>query len=126
MRDPGLTHYAKQMRKRPSEAEERLWFALRARRLNGVKFRRQKVVGSYIVDFASRYPMLAIEVDGDTHADRESYDATRTSFLEGQGYQVIRFSNDEVVSNLEGVLERLRNAVTSPPPPTPSPEGEGA
>lgn len=79
------------MRTQATEPETRLWLALRAGRLASIKFRRQKVIGSYIVDFAAREPMLVIEVDGDTHGTRARYDAERTRFLEQSGYRVMRF-----------------------------------
>ena len=130
MRDPRLTNRAKEMRKEMPEPERQMWHQLRAERFKGIKFRRQKVIGKYIADFASNEPKLAVEIDGDTHAGREDYNAARTQYLEDQGYKVIRFSNIEVMDNMDGVLTRLSEVVaqlqTSPPPPTPSPKGEGA
>ena len=122
MRDARLTAHARSMRTQATEAETRLWLELRAKRFGGTKFRRQKVIGPYIVDFASREPMLVIEVDGDSHADQSGYDAERTRFLQDQGYDVIRFANNDVVGNLEGVLETI--AMRLAPLPTLSPEGE--
>jgi very-short-patch-repair endonuclease len=126
VRDARLTAYAKTMRKEPSEPEQRLWLALRAKRFENVKFRRQKVIGRYIADFAARDPMLVIELDGDTHAGQEGYDEARTHFLQEQGYRVIRFSNIDVMTNLEGVLLTIASAVATSPLPTLSPEGERA
>jgi very-short-patch-repair endonuclease len=126
MRDARLTAKAKEMRREPTEPELRLWLALRAKRFDGVKFRRQKVIGPYVVDFASRTPMLVVEVDGDTHAMRQEHDRARTAFLETQGYRVVRFSNLDVMSNLEGVLATLQRALCTAPLPTLSPEGERA
>lgn len=130
MRDPELTSRAKSMRKVMSEPETRIWLALRARRFSEIKFRRQKVIGPYIVDFAANAPKLVIEIDGASHAGVERYDAVRPLFLEEQGYSVNRFSNHDVMTNIDGVLERLGEVLShlkdSPPPPTPSPEGEGA
>jgi very-short-patch-repair endonuclease len=134
MRDPRLITHAKQMRREMTEPEIRIWLKLRAKRFAAVKYRKQKVVGRYIVDFSSNKPKLAIEIDGDTHAGRETYDVIRTQFLEEQGYRVIRFSNRDVMENLEGVLETLAAVViemTSPllPPlrgSLLSPEGERA
>jgi very-short-patch-repair endonuclease len=125
MRDPTLTQYARTNRQQPTEPENRMWLSLRAKRFEGVKFRRQKVVAPYIVDFASRDPMLVIEIDGDTHSGREARDERRTQFLETQGYRVIRFTNLDVMQNLEGVLTTVERAVR-PPLPTLSPEGERA
>lgn len=130
MRDPRLTNRAKEMRKVMPEPERRMWHQLRAARFQGIKFRRQKVVGKCIADFAANAPKLVVEIDGDTHARQENYDAERTQYLEDQGYTVIRFSNLEVMDNMDGVLTRLDEVVSGlrgcPPPPTPSPKGEGA
>ena len=130
MRDPILTERAKAMRKAMSEPETRMWLTLRAERFDSVKFRRQKVIGQYIADFAANQPKLVIEIDGDSHAHQEAYDAERSRFLEQQGYTVIRFTNSEVMTNMEGVLERLSEVIAqlraSPPLPTLSPEGERA
>ncbi|MDB5675893.1 MAG: endonuclease protein [Sphingomonas bacterium] len=124
MRDPELIKRAKVMRSEPTEPEIRMWLALRAKRFGGVKFRNQKVIGPYIVDFASRDPMLVVEIDGDTHADRQREDASRSRFLESQGYRVVRFTNLDVMENLEGVLTSLESVIATPPLPTLSPEGE--
>ncbi|WP_174275005.1 endonuclease domain-containing protein [Sphingomonas bacterium] len=126
MRDVELTLYAKAMRREPTEPEQRMWLALRAKRFEHVKFRRQKVIGRYIVDFAARDPMLVVEIDGDTHADREKQDAARTHFLERQGYRVMRFTNGDVMTNIDGVLTAIAALVRTPPLPTLSPEGERA
>ena len=124
VRDKKLIARVKSMRREPTEPEYRLWLQLRAERFQGAKFRRQKVIGPYIVDFASRGPMLVIEVDGDTHAGREMHDAVRTRYLETQGYRVIRVSNIDVMRNMDGVLQYLGEALA--PLPTLSPEGERA
>ncbi len=128
MRDQSLLKYAKQSRREMTEAETRMWLQLRAKRFQGIKFRKQKVIGNYIVDFASRDPMLVIEIDGDSHDQQQAYDTERTRYLEQQGYRVVRFNNSEVMKNLEGVLERLGEIVTgqASPLPTLSPEGERA
>ena len=128
MRNASSLKHARQMRKNMPKPEMRLWLELRAARFRGVKFRRQKVIGCYIADFSSNNPKLVIELDGDTHAGRESYDTQRTQFLEEQGYRVVRFMNTDVIQNIEGVLHRIGEMIDemSPPSPTPSPEGEGA
>jgi very-short-patch-repair endonuclease len=134
MRDPRLITHAKQMRREMTEPEIRIWLKLRAKRFCEVKFRKQKVVGNYIVDFCSNEPKLAIEIDGDAHAGRDEYDAIRSRFLEEQGYRVVRFSNRDVMTNLDGVLESLAaiiDEMTAPllPPlrgSLLSPEGERA
>jgi very-short-patch-repair endonuclease len=130
MRDPILTERAKAMRKAMSEPETRMWLALRAERFESTKFRRQKVIGDYIADFAANDPKLVIELDGDSHAGREEYDARRTRYLEAKGYAVIRFTNIDVMTNMDGVLMLLSDVIAelrnSSPLPTLSPEGERA
>ncbi|WP_225421618.1 endonuclease domain-containing protein [Sphingomonas parva] len=119
MRDQDLLERARRMRRDMPEPERRLWLALRARRFEQAKFRRQVVIGRYIADFACRQPtMLVIEVDGDTHAGSGDYDERRTSFLEDRGYRVIRFTNSEVMTNLDGVLFSIAEALGAPPLPT--------
>ena len=77
MRDRRLIEFARQMRREQTEPEIRLWFEFRAQRFNGIKFRRQKVIGRYIADFSSREPMIVVEVDSDTHGVQESYDLAK-------------------------------------------------
>ena len=117
---------AKAMPSEMTQPERELWIALRAHRFNGVKFNRQVVVGPFILDFAARARKLAIEVDGDTHVGNETRDERRTAWLEEQGYHVIRFSNADVMCNLEGVLLVIEEALRACPSPKPSPQrGEG-
>ena len=131
MRDQLLIQRAKQMRRQPTEPERLLWSALRARRLDPAKFRRQVVIGSYVVDFACRIPTkLIIEIDGDSHDFQPEYDAGRTEELEANGYRLLRFTNSDVMTNLGGVVASIAEALASPPLPvslrstTLSPEGE--
>jgi very-short-patch-repair endonuclease len=126
MRDPRLTEFAKGMRREMTEPERRLWYKLRAQRFEGIKFRRQNVVGRYIADFYSRQAMLIIEVDGDTHGYHQDYDRIRSLYFEGLGFRVIRFTNADVMSNMEGVLTMIGQCLNRPPLPTLSPEGERA
>ena len=128
MRDPRLTKYAKENRKQMSEAAIRMWLQLRAGRFDGIKFRREKVIGDYIADFSSNQPKLVIEIDGDTHDIDNEYDKIRTRQLESFGYRVVRYSNPDVMQNLEGVLMNLTAVIAEmrPPLPTLSPEGERA
>ena len=122
MREQALLHHAKTMRKQSSAPEQRLWQALRAGRLHGAKFRRQVVIGPYIADFACRIPcMLIIEIDGETHAEREAYDAARTRYLEARGYRVARFTNSQVMTNLGGVLLMIQQKLQTSPLPDPLP-----
>ena len=128
MRNAELTRHARSMRTEMTEPEARLWLQLRAERFQGIKFRRQKVIGTYIADFAANGPKLVVELDGDTHVASEVYDAARTKFLENKGYRVVRYSNLEVMQNLDGVLQHLASVIEEmqPPLPTLSPEGERA
>jgi very-short-patch-repair endonuclease len=105
---------ARDLRKRLTEPERRLWYRLRANRL-GVKFQKQAVLAPYIADFASRSERLVIELDGDTHGDSAAYDAARTRALEKRGYRVIRFTNADVMSNLDGVLRAILIALGRDP-----------
>ena len=123
MRDTELIKKAKAMRRDPTPFEQKLWLALRAKRFERAKFRRQMVIDRYIVDMACRLPRkLVIEADGDTHGASLDYDARRTEFLEAEGYRVLRFSNAEIGENFEGVLMTIQNAL--PLSPALSPEGE--
>ncbi|MBD3728923.1 MAG: endonuclease domain-containing protein [Sphingomonadales bacterium] len=99
------TERARLLRRNMTDAEQRIWQALRNRALAGLKFRRQVPVGPYIVDFQCRDRQLVVEIDGGQHDEME--DAERTAFLRAQGYRVIRFWNHEVLENLDGVLERI-------------------
>jgi very-short-patch-repair endonuclease len=116
------------MRRNLTGPERMLWHALRAGRFAGAKFRRQVVIGSYIADFACRSPaMVVIEADGDSHAGRERYDAARTAELEMRGYKVMRFTNEEVAANLDGVLMASGGALDGLPLSPPSPlKGRGS
>jgi very-short-patch-repair endonuclease len=117
---------ARELRAQMTDAERTLWRELRRRRL-GARFRRQVPFGPYIADFASFEHRLVIEVDGGQHADQEGYDAMRSDFLESQGYRVLRFWNNEVLGNIDGVLLEIARALVADPPPQPSPaRGEGA
>ena len=124
MRDPILLERARKMRREPTPFERKLWLALRAKRWNGAKFRRQMVIGSYIVDFSCRLPRkLVVEVDGDTHGLQQQYDEDRTADLISKGYEMLRFTNSDVGDNLDGVLLAIENALAAPLPSL-SPEGE--
>ncbi|WP_310467124.1 endonuclease domain-containing protein [Sphingomonas sp.] len=125
MRDQILLTRAKQMRTAQTPIEQRMWIALRAKRFAGAKFRRQVVIGRYIVDFACRLPrMVVVEVDGDMHGAQSAYDARRTVELERRRYRVLRFTNHEVGANFEGVMTTIANALGLPLSPALSPEGE--
>ncbi|MGN6388857.1 MAG: endonuclease domain-containing protein [Burkholderiaceae bacterium] len=108
------------MRKNQTDAEKRFWMAVRNRQVSQLKFRRQVALGKYIVDFVCFERGLIIELDGGQHADNVEYDCERTRWLEQQGFHVLRFWNNDVMSNLEGVLatvvERTGNPLTQPSP----------
>ena len=104
---PSTLATARALRKAQPSAEQKLWARLRAGQLAGLKFRRQHPIGRFIADFCCPAHRLVIEIDGDSHAERVTYDAARTAWLEGQGYRVIRFLNDDVHHRLEAVLEAI-------------------
>ncbi len=110
---------AKALRTNLTPAERKLWRILRAGRL-GVKFQKQVVLSPYIADFAARSERLVIEIDGDTHGEREAYDAARTAAFGRMGYRVIRFTNNDVMTNLNEVaLAILRELGRDPELPRP-------
>ncbi len=84
---------------------------LRDRQFTGYKFLRQKPIGQYIVDFYCSELQLAIEIDGETHADTTGYDRQRTEFPNGLGLTVIRYTNDEVLHNIEGIYQNLTRRI---------------
>jgi very-short-patch-repair endonuclease len=108
MRNQTLLERAKRMRREATPPERALWRYLKSDQLRSAKFRRQVVIGNYIADFACRTPvLLVVELDGDTHGAQEEYDAERTQFLESKGYRALRFSNRDVLQNIESVLETI-------------------
>jgi very-short-patch-repair endonuclease len=121
---------ARRLRKEATVPERVLWAELRQLKARGFHFRRQVAMGPYFADFACHKARLVIEVDGHLHGDEsaQAYDAERTAFLEGEGYGVLRFSNGEVVSNVEGVMVVVMDALegaSETPTPSPSPQGGG-
>jgi very-short-patch-repair endonuclease len=101
---------ARKMRQFSTDAERRMWSALRDRRLERFKFRRQHPIGEFIVDFTCTEHRVVIELDGGQHADN-TVDAPRTAWLEKQGWRVIRFWNNEVLDNTSGVIEAIVRAL---------------
>jgi len=102
-----MRKFARTLRKRSTEAEKLLWSKLRGRRFEGIKFKRRVPIGSYIVDFVALDLKLVIELDGGQHDLRAARDAERTRILEEWGYHVVRFWNNDVLGNIDGVLEAI-------------------
>ena len=109
----GVKARSLELRREMTLAEISLWNALRAGRLNGLKFRRQHPVGKFILDFYCSFCKLVVEVDGAVHEAQAEHDAERTLFLNQYGYHVIRFTNDEVLKDLPAVLEAIVQAASS-------------
>ena len=101
---------ARKLRKELTPAERKLWAYLRGNKL-GVNFRRQYAVGNYIADFCSPKAKLIIELDGSQHLEQQAYDTERTKYLEAQGYKVIRFWNNQIMNDLNGVILAITFAI---------------
>jgi very-short-patch-repair endonuclease len=99
-----LKQFAKNLRTNATDVELLLWQHLRSHRFFDVKFKRQQPIGGYIVDFICFKAKLIIELDGGQHMEQREYDEKRTGWLRSQGFEIIRFWNNEVIENLEGVL----------------------
>ncbi|MET3826111.1 crossover junction endodeoxyribonuclease RuvC [Sphingomonas sp. PvP055] len=122
------TAAAKSLRNEATLHEQLLWRQLKGRRLVGLKFTRQMLIAGYIVDFACREHTLAVELDGSQHSDAVAYDAARTSAIERAGYRVLRFRNNDLTSNMTGVLEMIADAALCgerAPTPYPLPQAGG-
>ena len=117
-----LQTFARNMRAAPTDAEAIIWRQLRAHRFDEHKFKRQQPIGKYIVDFVCFEAKLIVEVDGGQHNGSVS-DRSRDDWLGSQGFRVLRFWNNEVLQNLEGVLARILE-VLAPSPSFPLPRGE--
>jgi very-short-patch-repair endonuclease len=113
MAKPSLSSRPQELRHAETEAEQIIWSWLRTKKLNGVKFRRQEPIGKYIVDFVSFEKKLIIEIDGGQHSLEENRinDIVRTEWLQSQGFRLIRFWNNEVSSNLDGVITRIKESL---------------
>jgi very-short-patch-repair endonuclease len=124
-----LHRRAAEMRRNPTEPEKRLWRNLSNSQLGDHKFRRQSVIGCFIADFLCPQKALIVEVDGDTHD--EAKDRVRDDILAKRGFRVLRVTNDDVMSNMDGVLQHILITLNETPGrwnnphPNPSPEGEG-
>ncbi len=99
--------FARQLRKQQTKTEHIVWQHIRAKRLKGLKFKRQQPLGNYIVDFICFEASLIIEIDGGQHAENKEYDKQRDDWLQTQGYKVLRFWNNDVLTNFEGVYDSI-------------------
>ena len=115
---------ARHLRNNPTDAERALWQALSARKVAGARFNRQVRIKPYFCDLVARTPKLIVEIDGGQHAESAS-DLQRTRYLEAKGYRVIRFWNNDVLSNLEGVVAEIERVLAALPSPSPSRKREG-
>src|SRR4051794_22401855 len=98
--------FARSMRRKPTDAEQRLWRELRSRRLDSIKFRRQVPIGRYIADFACLEARLIVEIDGSQHADSK-YDAVRNADLNALGFRVLRLWNDDVLKDINSACDTV-------------------
>ena len=105
-----LYERARELRRNMTPAEKILWAKVRHNRLNGLQFRRQQIIDGYIVDFYCHAKALIVEVDGDIHDQQISYDAERDTYLTSRGFQILRFTNDEVKQNLTVALQKIVDA----------------
>ena len=107
-----LAEHARYMREHPTEAERIMWYVLSANKF-GVNFRRQHIIGEFVVDFACLAKSLVIEIDGGYHMNSEQHkeDEKRTEWLEKQGFTIIRFTNDEVLNNIDDVIRTIERYV---------------
>jgi adenine-specific DNA-methyltransferase len=118
---------ARALRANSTDAERRLWYYLRNRRLSGYRFRRQVPIGRFVADFVCIRARLIVEIDGGRHAESVIEDLERTLYLARGGFRVIRFWNDETLQRTEAVLESILEAlIQACPHPDPLPQaGEG-
>lgn len=113
------TDFSRKLRLEMTDAEKYLWRHLKSRQLHGLKFRRQHPLGNYILDFACIELKLAIEVDGGQHTEQQAYDDERTMWLKAQAWNVLRFWNNDVLQNIEGVLQVIETALLKHHAPSP-------
>jgi len=119
MRNKRTIQNARKLRTQMTDAEQHLWRRLRARQLHGHKFRRQHAVGPYITDFACLEAGLVIELDGGQHAEQQAKDDRRSSYLQQQGFHVLRFWNHDVLQQTDACLEVILQALGPRPEPHP-------
>lgn len=111
----GLKDYARQLRQSMTESEQNLWNRIRRKQICRTQFYRQKPIGPYILDFYSKHPKLAIELDGKHHylSEQREYDIERDTYLSGYDIKVVRFSNFEVLNDIDGVLKKISKVILS-------------
>ena len=119
--DPQHKSQRKNLRRNATEAERKIWSRLRNKQIDGLKFYRQYSIGSYILDFYCPTHRLAIEIDGGQHNEdgEQVHDAQRTKYLLEQGIRVMRFWNNDVITNIDGILETILMAITPSSSPLP-------
>ena len=117
---------SRELRANATDAERKLWAQLSARKVAGVRFNTQFPIGPFICDFVSRTAKLAIEIDGGQHDWNAASDLARTRFIEARGFAVLRFWNNEVLENIEGVVATIERALADRPSPNPSRKREGS
>lgn len=124
---PETLAFARGQRSHPTRAEAAFWQAVRNRRFNGLKFKRQMAIGPFIADFCCFEQRLIIELDGEPHEslDARRRDAARSAFLAREGYRVLRFANDRVLGNLEFVLREIADSVGLASHPSSDPASPG-
>ncbi|MBI2552515.1 endonuclease domain-containing protein [Candidatus Uhrbacteria bacterium] len=122
-----LAPLAKDLRKNSTFAERLLWRHLKSKQVQGLKFRRQEPIGRYIVDFVCFAKKVVIELDGGQHGQEKlrAADKSRDEWLKDQGFTVLRFWNDEIMQNMEGVGEEIMRYCLAAPSPNPSHQGRG-
>jgi very-short-patch-repair endonuclease len=118
-----LRRRARQLRKNSTDAERALWQKIRFWQVDGFKFRRQQPLGQYIVDFVCLEKRLVIEIDGGQHAEDANYDSNRDAWLREQGFIVLRFWNNDVLKNTDGVMGVIVEKLKGTPYLNPSPQG---
>jgi adenine-specific DNA-methyltransferase len=111
--DPNFIEISRKLRKDQTPWEKKLWIYLKGRKFLGLKFKRQVAIGRYIYDFSCFEKKLIIELDGSQHKEPEqdSQDKLKQNFAESQGYKILRFNNNDLENNLEGVLEKIRLSI---------------
>ena len=121
MRGEKLQKKARILRKNMTDAERAIWKSVRNRQLGGFKFRRQKPIGPFIVDFVCIEKKMVIEIDGGQHALNTAHDVKRSEFLRNRGYKILRFWNSDVLKEKNAVLEEILSNLKGSPSPRPSP-----